>query len=82
MPEEAHQPRLISESEAEYKLTPEEQASKDEYRERLRQYLKDLDFRQIPGFPIGEDEAILELSDPPYFTACPNPFLPEIIEEW
>lgn len=77
-----HQPRLISEPESEYHLSPEEQARKDEYRERLRQHLQDPEFRQIPGFPIGEDEAILALSDPPYYTACPNPFLPEIIEQW
>jgi len=77
-----HQPRLISEPESEYKLTPEEQARKDEYLQRLRQYLQDPEFRQIPGFPIGDDEAILALSDPPYYTACPNPFLPEIIKEW
>ncbi|GAG45364.1 unnamed protein product, partial [marine sediment metagenome] len=25
---------------------------------------------------------ILALSDPPYYTACPNPFLPEILERW
>ena len=52
------------------------------YQERLREYLRDSDFRAIEGFPQGEDEAILELSDPPYYTACPNPFLPEIIEQW
>ncbi len=22
------------------------------------------------------------LSDPPYYTACPNPFLPEILQQW
>ncbi len=38
--------------------------------------------RKIEGFPIGDDEAILALSDPSYYTACPNPFLPEIIEQW
>lgn len=53
-----------------------------EYLERLREYLKDPEFRAIEGFPIGEDEDILALSDPPYYTACPNPFLPEIITRW
>jgi len=76
------QPRLIAEPESEYTLIPEEQARKEEYREHLRQYLQNPEFRQIPGFPIGDDEAILELSDPPYYTACPNPFLTEIIEQW
>ncbi len=32
------------------------------------------------GFPHGEIEDILTLSDPPYYTACPNPFLKEFIE--
>ncbi len=76
------QPRLISEPSAEYDLTSEEQARKDEYHQRLREYLQDPEFRQIPGFPIGSDDDILKLSDPPYYTACPNPFLNEIIEEW
>ncbi len=53
-----------------------------EYLERLHEHLQDPDFRAIEGFPIGDDEAILALSDPPYYTACPNPFLPEIIERW
>ncbi|MBN1874771.1 MAG: DNA methylase [Anaerolineae bacterium] len=52
------------------------------YRERLRAYLRDPEFRAIEGFPIAEDEAIMALSDPPYYTACPNPFLPEILAAW
>lgn len=61
---------------------PEEIASREEYRRRLAEYLKDPQFRAIEGFPIGSDEDILALSDPPYYTACPNPFLSEIIEQW
>ena len=34
------------------------------------------------GFPHGEIEDILALSDPPYYTACPNPFLNEFIERY
>lgn len=45
----------------------------------LREKLKDPEFRKIEGFPIGEDEDILALSDPPYYTACPNPFLEDFI---
>ncbi len=45
----------------------------------LREKLKDPTFREIEGFPIGEDEDILNLSDPPYYTACPNPFLKQFI---
>jgi DNA modification methylase len=37
--------------------------------------------RNIEGFPIGKDEDILALSDPPYYTACPNPYLNSFIEE-
>ena len=32
------------------------------------------------GFPYGEIEDILSLSDPPWHTACPNPFLGEFVE--
>lgn len=74
------QPELIPHETTE--TTSEERAKKEEYRERLREYLRDPEFRKTPGFPIGEDEAILALSDPPHYTACPNPFLPEIIAEW
>ena len=45
----------------------------------LREKLQDPAFRQIEGFPMGSDEDILALSDPPYYTACPNPFIAEFI---
>jgi len=48
--------------------------------EKLREKLKDPEFRKIEGFPIGEDEDILALSDPPYYTACPNPFVEDFIK--
>lgn len=42
----------------------------------------DLDkVRDIEGFPIGTDEDIIALSDAPYYTACPNPFIEEFIKE-
>lgn len=31
--------------------------------------------RDIEGFPNATDEAIINLSDAPYYTACPNPFI-------
>ena len=34
------------------------------------------------GFPHGEIEDILNLSDPPYYTACPNPFIPDFIKHY
>jgi hypothetical protein len=45
----------------------------------LLEKLKDPEFRKIPGFPKGTDEDILRLSDPPYYTACPNPFLDDFV---
>ena len=47
---------------------------------KLREKLKDPEFRKIEGFPIGEDEDILALSDPPYYTACPNPWIKDFIK--
>ncbi|SCL81632.1 DNA methyltransferase [Sporanaerobacter sp. PP17-6a] len=38
--------------------------------------------RDIEGFPLGEDEDIIKLSAPPYYTACPNPFINDFIEEF
>lgn len=55
---------------------------RDYFTAQLREYLNDPTFRTIEGFPIGADEDILALSDPPYYTACPNPFLPQIMAEW
>ena len=49
------------------------------YLDILSEKLKEPEFRKIEGFPIGEDEDILELSDPPYYTACPNPFIEDFI---
>ncbi len=37
--------------------------------------------RHIEGFPIAQDEDIINLSDPPYYTACPNPFIEDFIKE-
>ena len=75
----------------EVKLTPEkvvclgmefenEDARRVYFREELRKKLPEL--KQIEGFPIGEDDDIVNLSDPPYYTACPNPWLNDFIAEW
>jgi predicted RNA-binding Zn-ribbon protein involved in translation (DUF1610 family) len=37
--------------------------------------------RGIEGFPIAKDEDIISLSDPPYYTACPNPFIEDFINK-
>lgn len=36
--------------------------------------------RDIEGFPIGKDGDILALSDAPWYTTCPNPFIKDFIE--
>jgi len=38
--------------------------------------------RKIDGCPIGEDEDIIALSRPPYYTACPNPFIEDFIKTY
>ncbi|WP_446917529.1 DNA methyltransferase, partial [Klebsiella pneumoniae] len=48
----------------------------------LAEKLKDPEFRKIEGFPIGSDENILNLSDPPFYTACPNPWIEDLVAEW
>lgn len=62
------------------KTFPSEEARRDFYLRILAEKLKDPAFRKTEGFPIGNDEAILALSDPPYYTACPNPFIKDFIE--
>ena len=52
------------------------------FTDELRKKLRDPDFRNIEGFPIGSDEDILNLSDPPYYTACPNPWIGDFIAQW
>ena len=50
--------------------------------ERRKLTKEDIDkVRNIEGFPIGSDEDIIALSDAPYYTACPNPFIEEFIRE-
>jgi 16S rRNA G966 N2-methylase RsmD len=39
------------------------------------------DLRERPGFPLGDDDAIVALSLPPYHTACPNPYVTEWLAE-
>lgn len=49
-------------------------------------YKKDLlsklpELKNIDGYPIGKDEDIIALSQPPYYTACPNPYIEDFIKE-
>ncbi len=57
-----------------------ESERREYFRNELQAKLPEL--KKLLGFPIGEDEDIIALSDPPYFTACPNPWLGEILDKW
>jgi len=59
-----------------------DEARREHFLGILREKLKDPEFRKIEGFPIGSDEDILTLSDPPYYTACPNPFITDFIRHY
>lgn len=61
---------------------PSDEERRKYFTEKLREFLADPEFRKIEGFPIGSDEDILNLSDPPYYTACPNPWIADFIAEW
>jgi hypothetical protein len=59
-----------------------DKARREHYLELLAKKLKDPEFRKLKGFPVGADEDILALSDPPYYTACPNPFAADFISHY
>lgn len=59
---------------------PNEDARRQHFLSILAEKLQDPSFRNAEGFPIASDKAILDLSDPPYYTACPNPFLADFLE--
>lgn len=59
-----------------------DEARREHYLKLLAERLKDPAFRKIDGFPVGTDEDILALSDPPYYTACPNPFVEDFVRHY
>lgn len=59
-----------------------DQKRREYFLDKLREKLKDPEFHKIEGFPLGSDEDILTLSDPPYYTACPNPFIVDYIKQY
>lgn len=61
---------------------PNDQARREHFLKILAEKLKDPAFRKLDGFPTGTDEAILAMSDPPYYTACPNPFLEDFVHHY
>lgn len=54
-------------------------ARREYFSKRLAEKLRDPDFRKLDGFPYGSDDDIVNSSDPPYYTICPNPFFDEFI---
>jgi DNA modification methylase len=87
----SEQPKLFVEDEKSQNTGPvtclgiefeNDDSRREHYTEELRKKLLDPDFRKIEGFPIGEDEDILNLSDPPYYTVCPNPWIAGFVDEW
>lgn len=61
---------------------PSDQARREHFLKQLAEKLKDPAFRKQVGFPKGADEAILAMSDPPYYTACPNPWLADFVRHY
>ncbi len=55
-----------------------DEARRTYFLEKLKEKLPEL--RKRADFPVAEDGDILRLSDPPYYTACPNPFLTDFVE--
>lgn len=61
---------------------PNDEERRKYFLDKLREKLHNPEFRKIEGFPIGSDEEIMALSDPPYYTACPNPFIEDFIRQY
>lgn len=58
-----------------------QKAKQEEFTQSCRPLEEMLDsVRDIEGFPIGKDADILALSDAPWYTACPNPYVNEFIK--
>lgn len=51
-----------------------------DYKADLKERISGL--KIIEGFPIGDDEDILALSNPPYYTACPNPYVNDFFNDF
>lgn len=61
---------------------PSEDARREHFLKLLAEKLKDPEFRNQDGFSQGSDDAILAMSDPPYYTPCPNPWLGEFVKHY
>lgn len=58
---------------------PSDDARREHFLKLLAEKLKEPEFRAQEGFPQGSDDSILAMSDPPYYTACPNPWLADLV---
>lgn len=78
------QTTLDAESKAHAKKdTASIKAKEEEFIKSCRPLKEMLDsVRDIEGFPTGKDEDILALSDAPWYTACPNPYINDFIETY
>lgn len=56
-------------------IFPNDAARREHFTKLLAEKLKDTEFRSAKGFPTGTDADILAVSNPPYYTVCPNPWL-------
>ena len=76
--------QVTLDSEAQVQTTSDKEslkAKQEEFSSSCRPLEKMLDsVRDIEGFPIGRDEDILALSNAPWYTACPNPYVNEFIK--
>lgn len=61
---------------------PSDAARREHFLGLLAEKLKDPSFRKQEGFPQGSDEAIIAMSNPPYYTACPNPWLADFLKHY
>ena len=63
-------------------IFPTDQVRRDHFQKLLAEKLRDPEFRKQEGFPVGSDEAIIAMSNPPYYTACPNPWLTDFVNHY
>jgi DNA modification methylase len=59
---------------------PSDDARREYFLRLLADKLQNPEFRSRSDFPDSSNEEILRLSNPPYYTACPNPFIKEFVE--
>lgn len=59
----------------------DENDRREHFKKILAEKLQEPGFREQQGFPVASDDEILRLSDPPWYTACPNPFLEEFVRQ-